>query len=345
VEASVEASAARGAVQTDAATTTMKAVVYDRYGSPEVLGLGSVEKPVPADDEVLVRVRAISVNPVDWHMMTGLPLIARLDAGVRKPKTGRLGGDFAGTVEAIGKNVTQFQPGDEVFGVRHGAIAEFVCVGEERAVVPKPANLTFEQAAAVPVAALTALQGLRDKGGLRPGHRVLVNGASGGVGTFGVQIAKALGAEVTGVCRTGNIDLVQSIGADHVVDYTTEDFTRGDRRYDVLLDIAGTRTWTEYRRVLTEHGTHVRVGGPKTNRVIGPLGLVLRNWLSAVGRTQSFAFFIAKPNKADLLVLSDLLESGKVTPVIDRRYELPQIADAFEYLGAGHARAKVIVNL
>jgi NADPH:quinone reductase-like Zn-dependent oxidoreductase len=323
----------------------VKALVYERFGSSEVIALREIEKPVPADDEVLVQVRAVSVNPVDWHLMLGLPLIARMEAGIRKPKTGRLGGDFAGTVEAVGKDVTQFQPGDDVYGIRHGAMAEFVCVAQARTVAPKPPNLAFEQAAAVPVAALTALQGLRDKGGLAAGQTVLVNGASGGVGTFGVQIARALGAEVTGVCRTGNLDLVRSIGVDHVVDYTREDFTRSGRRYDVLLDIAGTRSWSECRHVLTEHGTHVRVGGPKTNRVIGPMGKVLLNWLEAKGRSQRFAFFITKPNKADLLVLSELLASGQVAPVIDRRYQLSQIADAFEYLGAGHARAKVVVNL
>jgi NADPH:quinone reductase-like Zn-dependent oxidoreductase len=324
---------------------TMNALVYDRFGPPDVVDLREIEKPAPADDEVRVRVHAISVNPVDWHMMTGLPVIARIQTGFRKPKTGRLGGDFAGTVDAVGENVTEFQAGDEVFGVRHGAIAGYVCVGEDRAVAAKPPRLTFEEAAAVPVAAFTALQGLRDKGKIEPGQRVLINGASGGVGTFAVQIAKAFGGEVTGVCSPRNVELVRSIGADHVIDYTKEDFTEGSRRYDLLLDVAGNHVWSEYKRILEPNGTHVRVGGPKTNRVIGPLGQVLRLQLSAVPSSQKTTFFIANPNKADLLVLSELIESGKVTPVIDRRYELAEVADALEYLGAGHARGKVVVTV
>ena len=222
----------------------MKAAVRDRYGPPEVVELREIDTPAPADDEVLVHVRAASVNPADWYETTGTPYVGRVPMGLRKPKQRVLGVDFAGTVEAVGRDVTQFRPGDEVFGGRSGAFAEYVCVGEERAVVPKPAGVTFEQAAAVPVAGLTALQGLRDKGRIQSGQQVLINGASGGVGTFAVQIAKAFGAEVTGVCSTRNVDLVRSLGADHVVDYSREDFTRSDRRYDLMLDVAGSRPWS-----------------------------------------------------------------------------------------------------
>ena len=232
----------------------MKAAVRDRFGSPDVVELRDIEKPAPADDEVLVRVRAASVNPADWYEVTGRPYVGRTQMGLLKPKSNRLGVDYAGTVEAVGGNVTEFRPGDEVFGGRSGAFAEYVCVREDRAIVPKPANLTFEEAAAVPVAALTALQGLRDKGQVQPGQKVLINGASGGVGTFAVQIAKALGAEVTGVCSTPNVDIARSLGADHVIDYTREDFTRSDERYDLMLDIAGSRSWSECRRVLDPAG-------------------------------------------------------------------------------------------
>ncbi len=323
----------------------MKAAVRDRFGSPDVVELREIDRPVAADNEVLVRVRAASVNPADWYSVTGRPYVARTAMGLLKPKSNSLGTDFAGTVEAVGKDVTQFRPGDEVFGGRSGAFAEYVCVGEDRAVVPKPANVTFEQAGAVPIAALTALQGLRDKGQIQPGHKVLVNGASGGVGTFAVQIAKALGAEVTSVCSTRNVDLVRSIGADHVIDYTQEDFTRSDRRYDLLLDVAGSRSWSECRRVLNPQATLVLVGGPKTNRLIGPLGHVVKVRLAGLRSSQKVVFFIAKFNKADMVVLRDLLEAGKVTPVIDRRYELSEIADALRYMGEGHAQGKIVITV
>jgi NADPH:quinone reductase-like Zn-dependent oxidoreductase len=265
--------------------------------------------------------------------------------GLVKPKEARVGVDFAGTVEAVGRDVTQFRPGDEVFGGRTGAFAEYVVVREERAVVLKPAGVTFEEAAAMPVAAITALQGLRDKGGLQPGQRVLVNGASGGVGTFAVQIAKALGAEVTGVCSTRNVDLVRSLGADHVVDYTRDDFTRSDRRYDLLLDVAGGRSWSECRRVLEPKATLVIVGAPKGNRLLGPLSHVVRLRLAAVRSSRKVVFFIAQFNKADMETLRELLETGQVKPVVDRRYELSEIADALRYLGEGHARGKVVVTV
>jgi NADPH:quinone reductase-like Zn-dependent oxidoreductase len=247
-----------------------------------------------------------------------------MQMGLRKSKDNRLGVDFAGTVEAVGNNVTQFRPGDEVFGGRSGA---------------------FEQAGAVGVAGLTALQGLRDKGQIQPGQRVLINGASGGVGTFAVQIAKALGAEVTGVCSTRNVDLVRSIGADHVIDYTRDDFTRSDRRYDLLFDVAGTRSWSECKRVLNPQATVVLVGGPKSNRLIGPLSHILKMRLASLASSRKAAFLIAKFNKADMDVLRDLLETGKMTPVIDRRYELSEIADALRYLGEGHAQGKIVINV
>ena len=321
----------------------MKAVVHHRYGSADALELVEVDRPSPADDEVLVRVRAASVNPADWYSMTGL-LIGRTQTGLRKPKSPRLGVDMAGVVETVGAAVTEFQAGDDVYGGRTGAFAEFVCV--RNAVAPKPDRLTFEQAAAIPVAAITALQGLRDKGGLEPGQKVLINGASGGVGTFAVQIAKALGAaHVTGVCSTGNVNAARSLGADRVIDYTKEDFTRTGERYDVLLDVAGTRSYSEYLRVLEPAGRLVVVGAPKGNRLLGPLAHVIKLKLGSLGRSQKVVFFIARLTREDLLVLNEMIEAGKVTPVIDRSYELSEIADAMRYLGEGHARGKIIVTV
>jgi NADPH:quinone reductase-like Zn-dependent oxidoreductase len=322
----------------------MRAITRTTYGSPDVLELREVDKPEPADDETLVRVRATSVNPADWYGMTGRPYAARAMAGgLRKPKSDRVGTDFAGTVEAVGKDVTHVQPGDEVFGGRSGALAEYVCARD--AVVRKPANVTLEQAAAVPVAAITALQGLRDKGGLRPGQSVLVNGASGGVGTFAVQIAKALGAEVTGVCSTGNVELVRSLGADHVVDYTKEDFTRSGLRYDLLLDVAGSRSWSACKRVLEPRATLVVVGAPKGGRLLGPLSHVTGLRLASLGSSRKVVFFIARLNRTDLSVLRELMEAGKVTPFVERTYALSETAEAFRYLGEGHARGKVVVTL
>jgi NADPH:quinone reductase-like Zn-dependent oxidoreductase len=323
----------------------MKAAVRDRYGSPDVVEVREIDKPVPADDEVLVRVHAASLNLADWYEVTGRPYVGRAQMGLRKPKSERLGVDYAGMVEAIGRDVTEFRPGDEVFGGRNGAYADYVCAREDRAIVRKPASVTFEEAAAVPIAAITALQGLRDKGQLQPGQKVLINGASGGVGTFTVQIAKALGAEVTAVCSPGNVDLVRSLGADHVIDYTREDFTRSDQRYDLMLDIAGSRSWSECRRVLTRQATLVIVGGPRANRVFGPLGHVVKTWLAGLLSSRKVVFFIAKFNKADMLVLQELLEARKVTSVIDRRYELSEIADALRYIGEGHARAKIVLTV
>jgi len=323
----------------------MRAIVRNTYGSPDVLELQEIDKPDVTDDEVLVRVRAASVNRADWYTLTGTPYVGRTQLGLLKPKSNRMGVDFAGTVEAVGRDVTQFRPGDEVFGGRSGAFAEYVCVREDRAVVPKPANVTFDEAAAVPVAAITALQGLRDKGQIQPGQKVLINGASGGVGTFAVQIAKAFGAEVTGVCSTRNVDLVRSIGADHVIDYTQEDFTRSDRRYDLMLDVAGSRSWSACRRVLNPQATLVIVGAPKGNRLIGPLSHIVKVRLAALRSSQKVVFFIAKLNKADMVVLRELLEAGKVTPVMDGRYELSEIADALRYMGEGHCRGKVVITV
>jgi NADPH:quinone reductase-like Zn-dependent oxidoreductase len=323
----------------------MKAAVRDRYGSPEVVEIREIEKPVPADDEVLVRVRAASLNLADWYEVTGRPWVGRAQMGLRKPKSNRLGVDYAGTVEAVGKNVTEFRPGDEVFGGRNGAYADYVCAREDRGVVPKPGNVTFEQAAAVAIAAITALQGLRDKGQIQPGQKVLVNGASGGVGTFAVQIAKALGAEVTGVCSTRNVDMARSLGADHVIDYTQADFTRSDERYDLMLDIAGSRSWSECRRVLTPQATLVLVGGPKTNRMFGPLGHVVKLRLGGLLARRKVVFFIAKLNKADMVILRELLEAGKVVPVVERRYELSEIGDALRYMGEGHAQGKIVITV
>ena len=324
----------------------MKAAVRDEFGSPAaVVEIREVSKPVPEDNEVLVRVHATSLNLADWYDVKGRPYVGRAAMGLRKPKSERLGVDYAGTVEAVGKGVTQFRPGDEVFGGRNGAFAEYICAREDRAIVPKPANVTFEAAAAVPVAALTALQGLRDKGQLQSGKKALINGASGGVGTFAVQIAKALGAEVTAVCSAGNVELVRSLGADHVVDYTREDFTRGDRRYDLMLDVAGGRSWSACKRVLSPQATLVLVGGPRTNRLLGPLGGVVKKWLAGVFSSRKVVFFISSFNKADMVALQELLESGKVTPAIDRRYELGEIADALEYMGEGHPGGKIVVTV
>jgi NADPH:quinone reductase-like Zn-dependent oxidoreductase len=320
----------------------MKAITYARYGSPEVLELKDVEKPAPKDDEALVKVYASSVNPVQWYTMTGL-FLARIGNGLFKPKETRLGTDFSGVVEAVGKDVTQFKPGDEVLGARSGAFAEYVCVRD--IIIPKPAKMTFEQAGGVAIAAMTALQGLRDHGQLQAGQKVLINGASGGVGTFAVQIAKALGAEVTGVCSTRNVELIRSLGADHVIDYTKEDFTRNGKRYDLLLDIAGSRSWYACKRALNPRAILVIVGGPKTNRWIGPLGHVIKLRLAALGASQKVVFFMAEFRREDFMLLNDMFERGQITPVVDRTYPLSEISEAMRYLGTGHAKGKIIVTM
>jgi NADPH:quinone reductase-like Zn-dependent oxidoreductase len=323
----------------------MKAIVYSKYGSPDVLELREIDKPEAGADDVLVRVHAASVNPADWYAMAGIPYVARPPMALRKPKSQRLGVDLAGVVVAVGEDVTRFKPGDEVFGGGTGAFAEYVCIPEDRALVLKPANLSFEQAAAVPVAALTALQGLRDKGQIRPGHKVLINGASGGVGTFAVQIAKSFGAEVVGVCSRRNVDLVRSLGADQVIDYTHEDFTRSDRRYDLLLDVAGSRSWSECRRILTPQATLVIVGAPKGNSLLGPLSHIVQVRLAALPARQKVIFFIAKLDREDLVVLQELLAAGKVTPVVERSYPLSDAAGALRYLGEGHAQGKIVITM
>jgi NADPH:quinone reductase-like Zn-dependent oxidoreductase len=326
----------------------MKAIVYCDYGVPN-LKLQEIEKPTPADDQLLVKVRAASVNPLDWHFIEGTPYVMRaMGVGLRKPKDTRLGVDFAGTVEAVGKNVTQFKPGDEVFGGRDGAFAEYVCVREARAVALKPANITFEQAASVPIAAITALQGIRDKGKVQAGQKVLINGASGGVGTFAVQIAKSYGADVTGVCSTRNLDLVRSLGADHVIDYTKEDFTKADQRYDVILDNVANHSLSECRRVLNPDGKYVLIGGGGFNegRWLGPgLTHAFKAMLLSKFVSQKRGMMLAELNHNDLAFLADLMQSGKVTPVIDRTYKLSALPDAIRYLEQGHARGKVVVSV
>jgi NADPH:quinone reductase-like Zn-dependent oxidoreductase len=321
----------------------MKAIVYHEYGSPDVLKCEETDKPTIGDDEVLIRVRAASVNPLDWHLMRGEPYIIRAMSGLRKPKPTRPGVDLAGQVEAAGRNVTQFQPGDEVYGASTGAFAEYVCAGENKLVL-KPANLTFQQAAAVPVAAISALQGLRDKGRIQPGQKVLINGAAGGVGTFAVQIAKSFGVHVTGVCSTRNVDLVRSIGADHVIDYTQEDFTQSGQRYDLVYDCVGNHSLSAFRRVMTSRGNYVMVGGP-AGRWIGPMDRALKALLLSLFVSQNLSMFLASTNKEDLIVLKELIEAKKVTPVIDRCYTLSEVPEAVRYSEEGHARGKVVITL
>jgi NADPH:quinone reductase-like Zn-dependent oxidoreductase len=322
----------------------MKAIVNCEYGVGN-LRLRDLEKPSPNDNEVLVLVRAASINPVDGHMIRGSWLMRPMN-GMRKPKNTRFGTDFSGIVEAIGKDVTNFKPGDEVFGAKNGAVADYICVKADRAIVMKPNNITFEQAGSVAVAGLTALQGLRDKGRIQAGQKVLINGASGGVGTFAVQIAKSFGAEVTGVCSTRNVDLVKSIGADHVIDYTKEDFTKTDQHYDMIYDLVGNHSFSERRQILTANGICVLAG-------IGGAGFHPESWGRIGGNfwdaflsnftRQKFVFYIAKLTKDDLNVLRDLMQSGKVSPVIDRTYKISETQDAVRYLEEGHARGKVVV--
>jgi NADPH:quinone reductase-like Zn-dependent oxidoreductase len=321
----------------------MKAIVYGEYGSPDVLELAEVDRPVVHDDNVLVRVHAASVNAYDWHMMRGHPYLVRVSEGLRRPKRPAAGVDFAGHVEAVGKNVTQFQPGDAVYGERSGAFAEYLCATETR-FVRMPANVSYEQAAAVPMAGLTALQGLRDKGRVQPGQRVLVNGAAGGVGTFAVQIAKALGAHVTGVCSTRNVDLVRGIGADQVIDYTRDDFSKLAPRSDVLLDVAGNRSMRALRRALEPEGRLVIIGAPRGNW-IAPLTPIVKAIVLSRFVRQELVPFLAKHNNDDLVFLREMIESGKVTPVIDRTYKLSEVPDAVRYVEGGHAQGKVVITI
>jgi NADPH:quinone reductase-like Zn-dependent oxidoreductase len=321
----------------------MKAIVYRRYGSPDVLALEEVPMPVVKDGDVLVRVHAAALNPLDWHLLRGQPYIVRPTSGWRKPKRNIPGIDVAGVVEAVGAGVTQLRPGDEVFGEKSRACAEYVC-GPEKLFVPKPTNLTLEQAAAVPVAGVTALQALRKHGRVQAGQKVLINGASGGVGTFAVQLAKHLGAEVTGVCSTPNVELVRSLGADAVVDYTREDFTRGPKRYDVIVDNAGNRSLLAMRRVLAGNGILVGVGAPKGNWIAPVARVAWAVLLSRFGG-QKLSFMLTDTQRDDLLHLKDLIEAGKVTPTIDRRYRLDEVPDAIRYLETMRARGKVVITV
>jgi NADPH:quinone reductase-like Zn-dependent oxidoreductase len=322
----------------------MKAMVYQKYGSPDVLELKEVEKPTPKDDEVLIKVHAASANAGDWHLLRGEPFLLRLMFGLLKPKNQRLGSDVAGTVEGVGRKVTQFQPGDEVFGdisgCGFGAFAEYVSV-PENALALKPANMSFEDAAAVPAAAVTALQALRDKGQIQSGQKVLINGASGGVGTFAVQIAKSFGAEVTGVCSTGKMDMVRSIGADQVIDYTQEDFTKNGQRYDLILAANGYHSISDYKRALSPQGIYVMTGGAMAQMF---QAMLLGPWISMTG-SKKMGNLLMNPNQKDLVFMKELLEAGKVVPVIDRRYPLSEVPEAIRYLEEGHALGKVVITV
>jgi NADPH:quinone reductase-like Zn-dependent oxidoreductase len=322
----------------------MKAIVYHEYGSADVLKCEEIEKPAPKDDEILIKVRAASVNSLDWRLMKGGPAILRIFFGLRKPRLGRPGVDVAGEVEAVGTNVTQFKPGDEVFGACRGAFAEYGCTGESKLVM-KPDNVTFEQAASVNVAGLTALQGLRDKGKIQPGSQVLVNGAAGGVGTFAVQIAQSFGAHVTGVCSTRNIDMVRSIGADEVIDYTQHDFTTSNQRYDLILDCVGNHSFSECRRVLNSAGRFVMVGAPHDASVMGLLAQMIEALLLSLFVSQKAVMFIAKSSQDDLSLLGELIATGKIKPVIERRYTLSEAAHAVRQVEEGHARGKVVITV
>ena len=329
-----------------AGTTAMKAVVRERYGSPDVLVVKDVPRPTVDEDSVLVRVRAASINAYDWHMLRGRPFLVRMVAGLRAPKTRAMGMDLAGTVEAVGKNVTAFRAGDDVYGSRQGSLAEYLRATQRSVLAPKPSGLTFEQAAAVPMAASTALQALRDAGQLKPGQHVLINGASGGVGTFAVQIAKALGARVTAVCSTRNVEQARSLGADEVLDYTKEDFTRSGRRYDVIVDIASSGSLGSRRRVLKSDGILVGVGNANGGGGTASIaaGLLETAVVSRLGK-QKIPFFLAKNSKEDIVALTKMIEAGEVRPVIDRTYPLAETAEAMRYLETGHARAKVVITV
>ena len=321
----------------------MKAIVHHRYGPPEVLRCEEVDKPAAGDDEVLIRVRAAAVNPLDRHLLRGRPYLMRLGTGLRQPKSARLGVDVAGDVEAVGRNVTRLKPGDEVFGACRGAFAEYA-IAPESALAMKPENVTFEQAAAVPVAGFTALQGLRDKGRIQPGQRVLINGAAGGVGTFAVQIAKSYGAEVTGVCSTRSVEMVRSIGADQVVDYTHEDFTRSGQRYDLVLDCVGNHSLSAFRHVLNPTGTYVEVG-ISSQSITGILARCITALVLSWLVSQKLVLLMARSRQEDLTTLGDLMAAGKVKPVIDRRYRLSEVPEAVQYLEGSHARGKVVITV
>src|ERR1700722_516931 len=328
----------------------MKAA-YMRYGPPDVVEIGDLDTPTLKDDEVLIKVHAASVNPLDWKTMKGGSYALRLLLGQHKPKIKFLGVDVAGRVEAVGKNISELRPGDDVYGTCRGAFGQYACISKtgsllRSVLVKKPASVTFEQAASAPIAGLTALQGLRDKGKIQPGQKVLINGAAGGVGTFAVQIAKWFGADVTGVCSTGNVDMVRSIGADRVIDYTQEDFTKSGQHYDLFFDAVGNHSLFASRRVLNPKGIYVPAGGSTDRWMIGPLGRALTSLVVSWFVSQKLViFFLAKPSRADLATMHDLMKSGKLTPVIDRRYPLSEVPEAIRYLEQGHARGKVVITV
>ena len=327
-------------------TPTVRALMLRCYGTPsKVLRVERVEKPTPREGQVLIRVHASSVNPAEWHRVTGAPYIMRLSSGIGAPEHHRVGFDVAGTVEAVGPGVTRFKAGDEVFGGVGGALAEYVIAQEQASLAPKPANMTFEEAAAMPIAAITALQGLRDHGHIAAGHRVLVNGASGGVGTYAVQIAKAMGAEVTGVCSTRNLERVRAAGADHVIDYTRENFTEIDVRYDLILDNVGNHAYSALAGVAKPTGIIVTVGGPKSDPFLGPVWRIIGSKVASLYVDQPLPFFIAGINSPDLEFLADLVRQGKLRTFIDRRYPLEQAGEALDYIGSQRARGKVVVTL
>ena len=329
-----------------APTNPMKAIVYCDYGLTN-LKVADIEKPVPTDEQLLVRVHAASINPYDWHFVEGTPYVMRVGVGLRKPKSTRLGVDFAGTVESVGKNVTQFKPGDEVFGGKTGALAQYICPRAAGSVALKPAGLSVEQAASLNIAGITALQAVRDKGKVESCQKVLINGASGGVGTFAVQIAKSFGADVTGVCSTRNVELVQSLGADHVIDYTRDDFVKGAERYDVVIDNVGNRSLSECRSVLKPNGIYVLIGGGGANEqgFLGGLAKALNAVVYSKFVKQKMGMMLADSNQKDLALLADMVQSGKMKPVIDKTYQLADVPEAIRYLEAGHARGKVIITV
>jgi NADPH:quinone reductase-like Zn-dependent oxidoreductase len=319
----------------------MKAIVYRRYGAPDVLNCEVIEKPSPHENEVLIKVRAASLNPLDWRLMRGQPYFVRIGMGLRRPKEPRAGRDVAGEVEAVGRKITLFKPGDEVFGACVGALAEYAC-GSESKMAIKPTSLSFDEAASIPIAALTALQGLRDMGQIQPGQKVLINGAAGGVGTFAVQIAKAFGAHVTGVCSTGNVEMVRAIGADHIIDYTQEDFTRCKERYDLILDNVGNHSLSSCRSALNQEGKLVLVGA-KDIRVLLLRALQARILSWFVG--QKLGFLVARLTHEDLTIVGELTEARKIKPIIDRRYTLSDVPQAIRYLEEGHARGKIVITM
>ena len=325
-------------------TALMKAIVSRCYGSPDVLEIADVGIPVPADDEVLVKLNAASVNPLDWHYMRGSPYLMRLGTGLGAPDDTGMGVDFAGIVVAVGKNVERFKPGDEVFGGASGAFAEYISLPEDHALALKPTNMTFAQAASAPIAAITALQALRDKGKIKAGQKVLINGASGGVGTFAVQIAKSLGAEVTGVCSTRNLEMVRSIGADYVVDYTSENYTDSGKKYDLIIDNVGNHSLLANRQVMNPEGIFIVVGGPRGDW-LGPLMGPVKAMLLSPFVSQDFVMILADLQRDDLVVLSELMQAGKVTPVIDRHYPLSEVPAAIRYSEEGHARGKIVIDV